>query len=191
MVQDESGIDAHANDRDTVGLGQVVEFLGEFGVLGLWCRHLLGDAHDVDAGRQNGAEVVDLVLDPRSGGDGDDVNLARVEDGAGIGGDLHVEGIDAEHLTDVLAVQSRVDVNGSDELQSFLGGDELGHAATHRSQPPLNDANLLVGIHLSSCCGTFVLLRVIAAGCGADSRFTCDYAVLVGITCCVPLVRQR
>ena len=150
VVQHESGVDTDTDSRDAVLFGEFVEFLGHVGVLGLRTGHLFGDAHDVDASGDDGAQIGDLVVDPRGCGDGDDVDLVGIEDGGGIGCDVGSERIDAEDLTDILTVQSRIDVDSPDKLQSVFGRDEFGHALAHRSQAPLDDSDGISGGHCGS-----------------------------------------
>lgn len=121
VVQHESGVDADADDRDAVLLGEFVEFLGHVGVLGLGAGHLFGDAHDVDASGNDGAQIGDLVAEPRGCGDSDDVDVVGIEDGGGMSCDGGPEWISAEDLANIFAVQSWVDVDGPDEFQSVLG----------------------------------------------------------------------
>ena len=128
-----SGAEGDDDDRDAVLLGEFVEFLGHVGVLGLGAGHLFGDAHDVDASGNDGAQIGDLVADPRGCGDSDDVDVVGIEDGGGMSCDGGPEWISAEDLANIFAVQSWVDVDGPDEFQSVLGSDEFGHALAHRS----------------------------------------------------------
>ena len=93
VVQHESGVDTDTDSRDAVLFGEFVEFLSHVGVLGLGAGHLFGDAHDVDASGDDGAQIGDLVADPRGCGDGDDVDLVGIEDGGGIGCDVGSERI--------------------------------------------------------------------------------------------------
>ena len=150
VVQHESGVDTDTDSRDAVLFGEFVEFLSHVGVLGLGAGHLFGDAHDVDASGDDGAQIGDLVADPRGCGDGDDVDLVGIEDGGGIGCDVGSERIDAEDHTDILTVQSRIDVDSPDKLQSVFGRDEFGHALAHRSQAPLDDSDGIGGGHCGS-----------------------------------------
>ena len=133
VVQHESGVDTDTDSRDAVLFGEFVEFLSHVGVLGLGAGHLFGDAHDVDASGNDGAQIGDLVAEPRGCGDSDDVDVVGIEDGGGMSCDGGPEWISAEDLANIFAVQSGVDVDGPDEFQSVLGSDEFGHALAHRS----------------------------------------------------------
>ena len=78
VVQHESGVDTDTDSRDAVLFGEFVEFLGHVGVLGLRTGHLFGDAHDVDASGDDGAQIGDLVVDPRGCGDHADVDITII-----------------------------------------------------------------------------------------------------------------
>ena len=94
QVHDQPGVDAGAQHRDAIGLGQPVQFGGQLGLPGLGVGHLLGGGDDVDAQLHDQLDLVEGLAGVAVGGQQD-----------------HVGGAPAQHLVDV-ALQHHVAASG-------------------------------------------------------------------------------
>ena len=140
QVHDQAGIDAGAQDGDAVGLGDLVQLLGQLGVLCLGIGHLLGRGDAVDALLQDELHPGEGVLGKGVGAQHDDIGCAGLDDVLGLG-DQHIGtvapgGLDViEHaLADLGAAAG----NAHDVNALFLQ-QHIGDAAAHGAQAPDDD----------------------------------------------------